>query len=166
MMMRKRSLPKLLKGILESLFSKAALRFGLFLSTYIGGFKGVQCLLRHVRNKDDGLNAAIAGGLAGSSFLILADSKINADPNGTSELLPYAVYLLLRALESCWNRLETSGYVKSIPNFYAFLFAISTGTMFWAYSAEPESLRPSYRRFVYNMSGGREIAPELFKKKN
>lgn len=159
---KKRPLPAVLKELVGSLFSIAATKFGLFLASYIGGFKGIQCALRYLRQTDDGINAAIAGGIAGSSFLILADRTSPYDPNGTSELLPYAVYLMLRALEAVWNRLDTSGYVKSLPNFNAFLFAISTGTMFWAYSAEPESLRPSYRRFVYKMSGGREIGPAIF----
>lgn len=134
----------LLKNIFNAVVSSTPLNFGLFLSGYIGGFKGTQCALRRLRQTDDGINSSIAGAVAGASFYILRER--NPTPESYSELVPYALYLMLRALEACWRRLETAGYVKSIPNFNAVLFGIGTGSMFWAYSVEPESLRPSYRR--------------------
>ncbi len=134
------------QSLVHSLFSSLPLRFGLFLSLYIGGFKGVQCALRWWRGKEDGYNAAIAGGLSGLSFFLLTDSKAaKSSPNG-SEVLPYALYLMIRSLEAVWTRLESEGYVKSIPNFNALLFALSCGTMYWAYTVEIEAVRPSYRR--------------------
>ena len=78
--------------------------------------------------------------------MLLQTTKPTSPQDKFSSLVPYALYLFLRALEACWRRLERSGYARSIPNFSSFLFALGTGTMFYAYTLEPDSLRPSYRR--------------------
>jgi len=136
---------KLLK---ESLLSRGTLGFGLFLGTYIGGFKALLCSLRHFRKKDDPLNAAIAGGLAGTS-LLFADS---------SEVVTWALYLLLRAGETIFNSLVKRGKINPIPHGDSLLFSFSTAVIFAAYICNPLTVRPSYRKFLKNMNGGFEIS--------
>jgi len=136
---------KLLKG---SLLSKGTLGFAMFLGSYIGGFKALLCLLRKLRNKDDPLNAAIAGGLAGTS-LLFADS---------SEVVTWALYLLLRAAETIFYALVRRGKIKPIPHGDSLLFSLSTAIIFAAYINTPLTVRPSYRKFLRNMNGGHELS--------
>lgn len=44
-----------------SLNQHNVLRFGLFFGSYVSALKGVQCILRHLRGKEDAWNALIAG---------------------------------------------------------------------------------------------------------
>jgi hypothetical protein len=156
---KRSSLSLLLRSIFFSVFSRVPFRFGLFLAGYIGGFKGVQCMMRRVRQQDDGWNSAIAGAVAGSSLYALADNAATLSQDKFSSLVPFALYLMLRALEACWRMVEKRGYVRSIPNFSAVLFAIGTGTMFYAYCVEPDSLRPSYRRVCFYLSRSPSPSP-------
>jgi hypothetical protein len=48
--------------------SKNAINLGLFLGSYNILFKGSNCLLKNIRQTDDGLNPATAGAIAGTSM--------------------------------------------------------------------------------------------------
>ncbi len=71
--------------------------FALFLGFYNFGFKSTNCLLRHLRQKEDGINSLIAGAVAGMSMMFWKSSEI-------------ALYIGARAAESVFNALVQRGY--------------------------------------------------------
>jgi hypothetical protein len=91
------------------------------------GFKGTNCLLRNIRQKEDGLNSAIAGAVAGLSMLFWKSNEV-------------ALYLAARAGESIFNALVQRGYVKSWYHGDSMLFAVSTAFMFYAFVSNFSSL--------------------------
>jgi len=135
------------KLIQSTLLHNDTIRSGLFLGTYTGTLKGVNCLLRYVRKREDGWNAIIAGSVAGLSMFISKSNEI-------------ALYLFARALESIFNALHKRGIVPSFKHGDSVLFAICTSIMFYAFAWEQEALRPSYRKFLFNASGGRDYDRE------
>ncbi len=46
------------------------IRFGLFWGVFVGGYKGLLCLLRRIRQKEDDWNSFIAAFVASASLLI------------------------------------------------------------------------------------------------
>eukprot|EP01112_Ceratiomyxa_fruticulosa_P013609 TRINITY_DN382_c0_g4_i3.p1 TRINITY_DN382_c0_g4~~TRINITY_DN382_c0_g4_i3.p1 ORF type:complete len:287 (+),score=41.25 TRINITY_DN382_c0_g4_i3:143-1003(+) len=137
------------KLIQSSILHPDVIRFGLFLGTYTGTLKGVNCLLRYLRKREDGWNAIIAGSVAGLSMYFSKSNEI-------------ALYLFARALESIFNALHKRGIVPSFKHGDSVLFAVCTSIMFYAFAWEPEALRPSYRKFITNASGGRDYDREKF----
>eukprot|EP00744_Colponema_vietnamica_P007192 GILI01010379.1.p1 GENE.GILI01010379.1~~GILI01010379.1.p1 ORF type:complete len:231 (-),score=39.41 GILI01010379.1:100-792(-) len=129
------------KLILSSLGSDPC-QFGLFLGSFAAVFKGVNCLLRHLRKKEDGLNSAIAGGIAGLSILL--DSK---DRRQT-----IALYLLTRAGESIVYSLQEKGYLPQVPYGDVLVFCCLCSVIVYGFVFEPEILDPGYRRFLINLS--------------
>ena len=57
------------KLLLESIGSDTA-KFALFLGVFTGAYKGLNCLLRRLRKKDDQYNAFMAGALAGTALAL------------------------------------------------------------------------------------------------
>lgn len=50
------------------------------------------------------------------------------------------------------------GFVPKIPGFTVLLYCASTALLFHAATLEPMTLRPSYWKFLYSISGGRFVA--------
>lgn len=59
--------------LVKQVFGIDSLRFGAFLGVFTGSYKGIQCLLRFLRGKEDTWNSGIAAAVA--SFAILLDEK-------------------------------------------------------------------------------------------
>jgi len=127
-----------------SFLNKEPVDFALFLGFYNLGFKATNCLLRNIRKKEDGINSAVAGAVAGMSMMFWKSSEI-------------ALYISARAAESIFNALVQRGYVKSWYHGDSLLFALSTAFMFYAFIWEPENLRSSYYKFLMRVSNGRDV---------
>ncbi|EGG21868.1 hypothetical protein DFA_01754 [Cavenderia fasciculata] len=128
------------KLVNQTLLHKDPIGFGLFLAFYTGGFKGVNCLLRAIRQKEDGYNSAIAGFVAGASMMFSKSTEV-------------ALYLFARALESLFNAAWKRGYVKSWKHGDTALFCFCTSVMFYAFVWEPNTVRPSYLKFLSKVAG-------------
>eukprot|EP01113_Clastostelium_recurvatum_P023114 TRINITY_DN2763_c0_g1_i1.p1 TRINITY_DN2763_c0_g1~~TRINITY_DN2763_c0_g1_i1.p1 ORF type:complete len:282 (+),score=49.85 TRINITY_DN2763_c0_g1_i1:375-1220(+) len=143
-----RGLYKKPKRLFEAAFlSPDVVRFGVFLGSYTAGMKGINCLMRYIRKTEDGLNSIVAGFLAGTSLVFFRSNEL-------------ALYLLVRALESAFNAAHKRGLVPSYAHGDSVLFAIATSIMFYAYAWEQDTLRPSYRKFINKVSGGRDYDRE------
>jgi len=131
------------KQLLKASFlSKNVINFGLFLGSYNFVLRTVDCILRRFRSPADGLNAFVAGALAGASAAFSPSSEI-------------ALYLFARALESLFNSGVRRGVLRSWRYGDAALFALSCGFMFYAWIWEPRTLRPSYVGWVGKVGRGR-----------
>ncbi|EAL61125.1 hypothetical protein DDB_G0292644 [Dictyostelium discoideum AX4] len=128
------------KLINQSILHKDPIGFGLFLGFYTGGFKGINCLLRAIRGKEDGLNSIVAGFIAGSAMMFSKSTEM-------------ALYLFARALESLFNAAVKRGYLKSYKHGDSVLFCLCTTILFHGFVWEPTAVRPSYMKFISKVAG-------------
>ncbi|XP_070156169.1 transmembrane protein 135 isoform X3 [Polyergus mexicanus] len=131
--------PKLLKMII---FQRGNLNLAIFLGGFAGLYRLMSCLLRRIFHKDSCTYAIPAGLVASITFM--------AYPNNT-----VALYFMWKALQLLWNNAAENEKVPEIKWFVIFLYCFSTATLFHTAIIEPQNLRSSYWRFLYNVSGGR-----------
>ncbi|OXU22353.1 hypothetical protein TSAR_004127 [Trichomalopsis sarcophagae] len=133
------------KQFKEILFKKGTLNLACFLGGFAGLYKFVSCSLRRAWNKDSPEHALIAGLIASTSFLMYPDNTI-------------ALYVAWKAAQLLWNDGVEKGRVPEVKWFVIFLYCFSTAVLFHAAIVEPQNLRISYWKFLYNLSGGRIAA--------
>ncbi|XP_055533163.1 transmembrane protein 135-like [Wyeomyia smithii] len=131
--------PALLK---RAFLSKEILKLGMFLGGFTSLYKLSSCLLRHITNSDKAVYAIPSGLIASIAFGYYADTTI-------------ALYIMWKMLQMTYNWGIEKGYVPKIPGFTVLLYCASTALLFHAATLEPMSLRPSYWKFLYSISGGR-----------
>jgi len=88
----------------------------LFLGLFSFFYKSILCLLRTIRNKEDGLNAIVSGFIA--SFALLFERK--------SKRVLFATFLIFRALDSVMTHVDRNTSFKKVKHAETLLFAIST----------------------------------------
>ncbi|XP_077281833.1 transmembrane protein 135 [Temnothorax americanus] len=124
-------------------------RENVYLGAFLGGFAGlyrlVSCALRRTFHKDSHIYAIPAGLIASVTFM--------AYPNTT-----VALYFMWKTLQLLWNDAVENEKVPEIKWFVILLYCCSTALLFHVAILEPQNLRSSYWRFLYNMSGGRIAA--------
>jgi ABC-type Co2+ transport system permease subunit len=123
-------------------WGKTTLKFGLFVGLLSSVTRIFQCLLRWLRNKDDGLNIGFSAFIAGLSSIFGKSVEIS-------------MYFVAKACEALFNALISRGILKPLPLGEALLFAVSTGILFYAATFEPHNMRPSYLAFVFRVSLGK-----------
>ncbi|KAL6256040.1 hypothetical protein P5V15_013276 [Pogonomyrmex californicus] len=131
--------PRLLK---TTIFQRENINLAMFLGGFAGLYRLVSCMLRRILHKDAHIYAIPAGLIASITF--------TAYPNTT-----VALYFMWKMLQLLWNDAVEKKKVPEIKWFAILLYCFSTALLFHAAILEPQNLRPSYWRFLYNMSGGR-----------
>eukprot|EP01095_Lingulamoeba_sp_RSL-Kostka_P016708 TRINITY_DN8271_c0_g2_i2.p1 TRINITY_DN8271_c0_g2~~TRINITY_DN8271_c0_g2_i2.p1 ORF type:complete len:220 (+),score=26.56 TRINITY_DN8271_c0_g2_i2:218-877(+) len=139
---KKRSLYKRPKELINYIFGSRTIKFGLFLGSLVGTYRGIHALLCLIRKKDDSINSFIAGGIAGLSILLDDDTK----------RVELSLYLLARVLSSLWNFFVHKHYLPSIPFGSALLFALLCTIIMYTYIHEPELMRKDYYQFIDTMA--------------
>ncbi|XP_058793116.1 transmembrane protein 135-like [Phymastichus coffea] len=130
------------KHLREIIFKKGNLNLACFLGGFAALYKLVSCSLRRINNKDSPNYAVIAGLIASTFFAMYPDNTI-------------ALYIAWKALQLTWNKGVELGKVPEVKWFVIFLYCFSTATLFHAAIVEPQNLRISYWKFLYDLSGGR-----------
>ncbi|XP_071554874.1 transmembrane protein 135 isoform X1 [Temnothorax nylanderi] len=131
--------PKLLK---TTIFQRENVNLGVFLGGFAGLYRLASCMLRRTFHKDSHIYAIPAGLIASVTFM--------AYPNTT-----IALYFMWKTLQLLWNDAVENEKVPEIKWFVILLYCCSTALLFHVAILEPQNLRSSYWRFLYNMSGGR-----------
>ncbi|XP_066597034.1 transmembrane protein 135-like isoform X2 [Prorops nasuta] len=131
--------PNLIKS---TIFKKNNLNLAVFLSGFVGLYRLVSCSLRRAYNKDSSLFAIPASLVASVAFMVYPDNSV-------------ALYSMWKALQLIWNEGVEQKKVPEVKWFVIFLYCFSTAVLFHAAIIEPQNLRPSYWKFLYNLSGGR-----------
>ncbi|XP_036145381.1 transmembrane protein 135 isoform X2 [Monomorium pharaonis] len=131
--------PKLLKS---TIFQKENLNLAVFLGGFAGFYRLVSCILRRIFHQDSHIYAIPAGLIASVTFM--------AYPNST-----IALYFMWKTLQLLWNNSVENEQVPEIKWFVILLYCFSTALLFHTAILEPQNLRSSYWKFLYNMSGGR-----------
>ncbi|XP_017058554.1 transmembrane protein 135 [Drosophila ficusphila] len=126
----------------KQIFNKGSLQLGLALGIFSLLFKSTSCGLRHSFGHDKAL-FAIPAGLIGSIGLLHF-------PNTTVSL-----YLMLKSLQLLYNWGVSAEKVPEMPGLSLILYGFFTAVLCHATVLEPRSMRPSYYKFIQNISGGR-----------
>lgn len=131
--------PALLKS---TIFKKGNLSLPMFIGGFAALYRLVSCSLRRSFRKDSpyfAMPAALAGGLAFTAY------KSNT----------ISLYFMWKALHILWNDLADKKLVPEVKWFAVILYSFCTAVLFHAAIVEPQNLRPSYWKFLHNISGGR-----------
>ncbi|CAN7984053.1 unnamed protein product [Ixodes pacificus] len=115
---------------------------GLFLGGAVALFRGSRCLLRRACGHESPWQV-LAGGL-------LAGLSMAASPNST-----LALYMAWKLVEVLYCRAAKQGCVPTVPWGPEMLFALGTGVMMSCAVVEPHNMRPSYAKFLNNVTGDR-----------
>ncbi|KAJ8668706.1 hypothetical protein QAD02_010369 [Eretmocerus hayati] len=124
------------------LTAKGSLDLAYFLGGFTGLYQLASCILRRMRDQDSSEHAIVASFVASTSFVMYPDNTI-------------ALYIMWKALQISWNHGVETKKVPEIKWFVIFLYCFSTAVLFHAAIVEPQNLRISYWKFLYNLSGGR-----------
>lgn len=134
--------PHLIKS---TVLKKENLNLAVFLGGFASLYRLVSCSLRRVFEKDSHSYGVPAGLIASIAFMAYPDNTI-------------ALYFMWKALQLFWNHLVEKKTVPEVKWFVIFLYCVSTALLFHVAIMEPQNLRPSYWKFLYNISGGRIAA--------
>ncbi|KAF9155328.1 hypothetical protein BG015_010260 [Linnemannia schmuckeri] len=130
----------------ESFFGADAIRFGSFFGVFSFLWKFVNNGLKLYRGKDDRLNGAVAGAIAGLAILIESHER----------RVTFAQQMLIRAGQGVYNAGKHRG-LFSFRHGDAALFALACGQVMYAYTMQPESIPPEYLKFMINTA---RVPPE------
>ncbi|KAF9954604.1 hypothetical protein BGZ65_003920 [Modicella reniformis] len=114
-----------------------AIRFGAFFGAFSFLWKFVNNGLKLFRGKDDRINGAIAGAIAGIAILIESHERRVA----------FAQQMLTRAGQGVYNAGKFRGVFR-LRHGDALLFALACGQVTYAYAMQPESIPPEYLKFM------------------
>ncbi|KAF9406971.1 hypothetical protein BGZ94_002885, partial [Podila epigama] len=123
----------------DAFFGADAIRFGSFFGAFSFLWKFVNNGLKLHRGKDDRLNGAIAGAVAGLAILIESKERRAA----------LAQQMLIRSLQGVYNAFKHRG-LFSFRHGDAALFALACGQVMYAYTMQPDSIPPEYLKFMLN----------------
>lgn len=131
-----------LDAIRQSLTSKASLRFGLFIAALVSGGRATSCLLRRNSNGDRDWHYSVSGFVAGLSMLLAPRSSLS-------------MYVMWKAFEQYYLRAARQGKVKYFSLTISSIYALSAATILYTFALEPRFIRPSYMKFLDNVSDHR-----------
>ncbi|XP_017008131.2 transmembrane protein 135 [Drosophila takahashii] len=139
------NIPKILQFKMQwrqQIFNKGSLQLGLALGIFSLLYKLTSCGLRHSFGYDKAV-FAIPAGLIGSIGLLHF-------PNTTVSL-----YLMWKSLQLLYNWGVSQEKVPEVPNFSLIMYGFFTAVLCHSTVLEARSMRPSYFKFIQNISGGR-----------
>ncbi|EDV91316.1 transmembrane protein 135 [Drosophila grimshawi] len=139
------SIPNIIKMKMnwrKQIFNKGSLNLGLALGTFSLIYKAVSCSLRNVCGYDSA-TFAIPAGLLGSIGLLQF-------PNITISL-----YVMWKAMHMLYVWGIKEDVVPEIPHFNMILYSACTAVLFHCAILEAKTIRSSYYRFLFDMSGKR-----------
>ncbi|KAG0029769.1 hypothetical protein BGZ81_003456 [Podila clonocystis] len=123
----------------DAFFGADAIRFGSFFGMFSFLWKFVNNGLKLHRGKDDRLNGAIAGAIAGLAILIESHER----------RVTFAQQMMIRSMQGVYNAGKHRG-LFSFRHGDAALFAIACGQVMYAYTMQPDSIPPEYLKFMLN----------------
>lgn len=131
-----------LSYVLNSLSSKQSVKFGLFIASLVSAGRATSCLLRHYTNSDRAEHAALAGFVAGLTMLWAPRSSLS-------------MYVMWKAVEQYYLLAARQGKVKYVDFTVLSIYSISATMILYTFALEPKFIRPSYMKFLDNVSDHR-----------
>ncbi|RWS24918.1 transmembrane protein 135-like protein [Leptotrombidium deliense] len=125
--------------IFRALRNQKNINFGLFMGTFSGAFKLINCALRWYQNESNDWHAFVAAMIAGSSMLISRSSTI-------------ATYVAWKCIETLYCMAIKRGFALYPTATIAFVYAASVNVIFYTGVMMPNCLRLSYFKFIDRVS--------------
>ena len=113
-------------------------RFALFLGSFVGGFKALNCVVRARRKVEDGWNAFIAGSIAGLAILLDYRHRRTA----------IALYLSTRSLQFAVTALARRKVIPTVPHADSLVMGLASSQIIYAYTAAQSTLPKQYLDFL------------------
>lgn len=127
----------------EQILNRSTWQLGLLMGSFTFMYKAISCLLRHSFNRDDARFAIPAGLISSVAFTFYPNNAV-------------ALYVMWRTLRILCVKGQEEGILPPIPKFMLlFLYSFFTAVLLHAAILEPQSLRPSYYKFLQAISGDR-----------
>ncbi|KAF9977993.1 hypothetical protein BGZ73_004118 [Actinomortierella ambigua] len=121
----------------EAFTGHDSLRFGAFFGMFSFLWKFVNNSLKLHRGKDDRINGAVAGAVAGLAILIEHHER----------RVSFAQQMLIRAGQGVYNAAKHRGRFE-FRHGDALLFALGSAQVLYAYCMQPDTIPPEYFRFM------------------
>ena len=121
------------------LLGKDAIRFGLFLGSFVGIFRTILCSLRRLVKEEQQKYIPLVAGLIGGLFSVMFLAKKTRQSIG--------LFLMARAIDITYQSLVKKGYLPEFKYFYVVLYALMMGISGYAYGTEPGSMSPEMNKF-------------------
>ncbi|KAL4446571.1 hypothetical protein ABPG74_005509 [Tetrahymena malaccensis] len=115
----------------------------LFLATMTGTMRGVICLLRYLRKKEDGYNAFISGFIAGFLSLQMIEKK---------SWYVWKMFFFSRCIDGIYNHYCNNGTIKKKVIHYSYGYMISSFLIAYCYFLEPFLLNKSLVKLYNNFA--------------
>ena len=132
--------------IVSSFFDPKAMRFGLFMGSFAGIYKAVNCYLRHRYNGSKEWHAAVGGLLAGPSMFLCPHSTIS-------------LYFFWKLVEIYFVKSVRNGYITKPDRIISLVYALSVSQIAYCVLLQPKYMRPSYMKLADFVSGHRFHLP-------
>ncbi|RXG72711.1 Transmembrane protein [Armadillidium vulgare] len=137
--------PRIIKNpllIIQILSSRNAFGAAAFIGWFSAAFKGICCASRHISNRDKPVHGVYAGAFAALGMLF------NSSPS-------LALYSFWKALETLYSKGVEAEVLPIIPGGIELLYSLSTAYLFHCAVWENFSLKPSYWRFLMDLTSGK-----------
>lgn len=129
--------------IMDVAGSPASVKFGLFLASLVASGRLTSCLLRrYSQSNEPSWHAMVSGFVAGLSMLWAPRSSLS-------------MYIMWKAVEQYYLLAAKQGKVKYFDFTILSIYAASAATILYAFALEPRFVRPSYMKFLDNLSDHR-----------
>ncbi|CAD8072223.1 unnamed protein product [Paramecium primaurelia] len=135
---------KKLLNAFKILLNKTNFQLGLFMGLQTFLLKGTQCSLRTTRNKEDGINALLAGFIAGGLSYMTQEENVK---------YLVRVYLFGRAVDCIYQSQVEKGRFKHRKIIPVLVFALMSTLISFAFFFEPEILPLDTYKMYQNFSG-------------
>lgn len=123
--------------------SPASIRFGLFLATLVSSGRLTSCLLRRFSNSNSiSWHGSVSGFVAGLSMFWAPRSSLS-------------MYIMWKAVEQYYLLAARQGKVKYFEFTILTIYSMSAATILYTFALEPRFVRPSYMKFLDNLSNHR-----------
>lgn len=123
--------------------SSNSIKFGLFLVSLVSSGRLTSCLLRrHSNSNDCQWHGAVSGFVAGLSMFLAPRSSIS-------------MYIMWKAVEQYYLLAAKQGRVRYFDFTILTIYAASAATILYTFALEPKFVRPSYMKFLDNLSDHR-----------
>ena len=131
----------------ETLTASSSMKFGLFLATLVSAGRLTSCTLRRISGIEDPLkqpqwHAACSGFVAGLSMLWAPRSSIS-------------LYVMWKAVEQYYLLMARQNKIKYFNFTILTIYSFSAATLLYVFALEPSLMRPSYMKFLDNISDHR-----------
>lgn len=140
-----KQLPKLIKqpsAFWDIRLDSRSLKFALFVGSFSGVYKSVNCYLRRRDGRAENWHGAVAGALAGPAMLFYPNTTI-------------ATYILWKTIEELIKKYIKLGYVPFPRHLTSVTYATSVSYIMYCIIFSPKYIRPSYMAFANQLCGSK-----------